>query len=145
MSLSNSVIFADIAKQMPQHVAKELDEHIKVCQAYRTDIENEVEDDSNSLVNKLMKPCYRFSKLAKQNFFDDPYFSFMFLAFAFRGRAFIEKKAAEGANGKLLMEIVDGLSDYAVDCLRMKADSDLTYRALLKHAMAMRKNPPKMC
>jgi hypothetical protein len=63
MSLNHSVIFSDVVRLLSEDNAQKLDEHIRVCQSYRTDLDED--NSADSLINVLMKPCYKFSKLAK--------------------------------------------------------------------------------
>jgi hypothetical protein len=84
---------------------RKLDDRIEACQASRSDLE-EVERDPESIVSLLMRPCYKFSKLAKQNFFDDVHFSLMFLIFTRRGRRFLEQKAEEATDKMFYLQIV---------------------------------------
>lgn len=64
----------------------------------------------------------------------------MFLAFAYRGNAFIEKKTSEITNREKLLELVGELSDYAVKALKLQAESSPKSKYLLKYALAVK--PP---
>jgi len=84
VNLQESYLFQDIIRLLSAQTSNRLEERIRSCNSVRNDLE--AEDDLKSL---LLRPCYQFSKLAKQNFLDDPYFSFLFIVFAERGNKFI--------------------------------------------------------
>jgi len=96
----------DTLRLLSADTIQNLQEHVQVCNSVRNDLEAE-EAFPDSLVSLLMRPCYKFSKLAKQKFFDDPHFSFLFILFCQRGRLFVERKARESADSLLYLNIID--------------------------------------
>jgi len=56
----------------------EIYRRIKICQNVHT-ITHSRDRKTQKEVELMQRPCYRFSKLAKEQFFSEPYFSVMFL------------------------------------------------------------------
>lgn len=110
VELNESCHFQDFLTLLSQDSKARLGDCISVCHSVRNDMDLP-ENQEDGLVNLLMRPCYKFSKLAKQRFFDDPHFSFLFIIFAVRGRPQIDRKAQESTEPELYFQIVKELKD----------------------------------
>jgi len=126
-----SVVLHDTLRLLTAGTVAQLHTHVQVCHSVRNDLEAE-EHFPDSLVSLLMRPCYKFSKLAKQKFFDDPHFSFLFIMFCERGSLFVERKAQESADSDLYLRIIEEMRQQAVNSLERVVEESGSFKDLLQ-------------
>lgn len=114
--ITHSTIFQPYLEFLSADQVKELNWRIRICSMLRPQQTEEVlANEHNQVINEV---CYHQSKKTRDAFFNDPYYSLLFLLFIEHGHDFIQKREHGVQNKQTFRQIIQEFSQQARSSLQ---------------------------